>query len=227
MPAFEKMINLLRRGLCLGLVAAISGTAAISDAAAFDHQYLPPDLPENAVPAWAVLQKGGIVSTGEDGLTVETAADKRHFYGIGVYSDGKPWGDGSAWDASAGVATLDFRLKCASEEDEAVVFTLILRDGRQQWILDFRPHRINSTPAETGDWNTYRVTLENGLLQLSSTNGGVILRKVRGAPDERGNALLFGTYSYRPGGSGAPRQWSLQFLRWTNRETLTGSPPAE
>lgn len=209
---------------CIGVFLPCLTTWAVEP---FDHQYMPPDLPEMAVPAWKVLQNQGVVSVSEGALNVEVETNKRHFYGIGIYAGGETWGEGAALDMSSGVATIDFRLRCESAVEELAPFTLIVRDGKTQWQVDFYVNAINKASADTTTWDTYRVSIQNGLLQLSSLNRGVIFSKIRGTPDDRGNVLIFGTYSYQPESSDSGRSWHLKNFRWTNKEALTEPPNKE
>lgn len=171
-------------------------------------------LPQEAFPAWEVMNRQGIARIEEGALVVATPLNKRHFYMLGTNASGKPLGEGAAWKMLGDKAAIEFRLRCESEDQNTPIFVVIVRNGSRQWQVAFYAKRINRAPAETEEWDTYRLAVSDGLLSLTSEKKGEILSQVRGSEDDRGNLLMFGSYSYLPGGENIPRQWALEYLRW-------------
>lgn len=184
-------------------------------AAELPYSYYPPTPPEQAVPAWKLMQNGGTTLYEGGKLVVESSFAKRHYYGIGQNKKGILWGDGDAWPEMKEGKILEVRVKCSSENHTAPIFQLYLRDGTTQWVLNFHQTSINKAPVDTSDWDTYKVHLQDGLLYLSSERRGAILT-VRGSPDERSRSLFFGSYaiSNDENAVAQQRRWELEFLRW-------------
>lgn len=205
--------------LLLGLLASTAQTASAED---FASQYKPDALPENAQPAWMQLQAGGDATLKDGDLVVEVPGNKRHFYGLGTAQDGNPWGEAKAWTLKD-QATIELRVRCATDLPDDPTFTVLVRDGTQQWEVRFGASDSVGSMIDASQWDTYRLTLSQGRLQVSSYRRNIIFRGLRSTPDIRGNALLFGSYSYRQDQT-EPRNWELAFLRWTtDRADLT--PP--
>lgn len=180
------------------------------------HTYAPPTPPEESVPAWKCIQKQGTRHLERDTLSVETTFRERHFYGIGENKEGRLWGDGEMWKKMAAGEVLELRVKCSADDPTLDVFQLYLRDGERQWVFSFTPTAINKAPADTSDWDTYRIRMEDGLLILSSEKRGDIV-KARSTEDDRSRSLFFGTYAYQPEGEPTPRRWDLEFIRWHDK----------
>lgn len=197
----------------IGFVCLLSlslGASAESGA----REYRGTALPQEGFPAWEVMNRQGNARIEEGVLLVTTPLNKRHFYMLGTNASGKTLGEGAAWKMTGDKAAVEFRLRCESEDQGTPIFVVILRNGTRQWQVAFYAKRINRAPAETEEWDTYRLTVEGGLLSLTSEKKGEILSQVPGVDDDRGNLLMFGSYSYLPGGEDIPRQWALEYLRW-------------
>lgn len=167
------------------------------------------DLPEKDVPRWTA--KGNLAEPKlSDGILSVTSegANKRHFYVLDQKS--------GAWDMASGFATVEFRMKCHTDNSEDEVFRVQLGDGKQVWRAVFFNQRCNGSKAKTDDWDTYRLTVKDGKLQISSELQGVIASGIAGSPGEGESFILFGTFKNSP--SDSIRRWDLDFIRWTNEE---------
>lgn len=211
------------------LLAALAPAWSAED---FEHEYRPKALPTESTPSWLLVGKArdALVDVTSGQLQVSTMADKTFHYSLGLLASGAAAGSGAeGWDASSGSSTIEFRLRCEGEAAEASVFTLLVADGTLQWNIRFSPttikvsrggqRRIDTTVPET-----YRVTLDQGQLQLSSANGGVLFSRVPGQKGDGRNRLLFGSYP-EENAPHARVTWELAFLRWTNQKAHS-DPPA-
>lgn len=173
----------------------------------FANSYYADELPENAAPKWVMKGNAGNAAAADGLLGVNSeGTGKRQFYVLDTAS--------GAWDMSNGLATVEFRMKCASDDPEDEVFRVQLSDGKQMWRVNFYNGRCNGSAVKTGDWDTYRLTLKDGKMQVSSEKLGVIARDIAPSPLEDTAALLFGTFKASP--KFATRSWDLDFLRWSN-----------
>jgi len=188
---------------------------ASAGAAAFEYDGRS-SLPQEATPSWAFVFKQGSAQTGSEGLRVEATDGQRHLYAIGQSHQGKPWGEPSVWDMSAGFIQVTFRLRCEARDPELEVFRLIIRDGTQQWQVPITAASVYRKPLDTTEWDTYTAVVENGKLRVSSERHGLIVENRKAQPGERGNGLLFGSYFFRKNDSAKPRAWELAFLRCSN-----------
>jgi hypothetical protein len=179
----------------------------------FSASYHGNELPEKDVPKWT--SKGNLAEPKlSDGVlsVASEGANKRQFYVLDQKS--------GAWDMSSGLATVEFRLKCHSDNSEDEVFRVQLGDGKQVWRAVFFNQRCNGSKAKTDVWDTYRLTVKDGKLQIGSELQGVIASGIAGSPGEDESFLLFGTFKNSP--TDAIRGWDLDFIRWTNEEAITG-----
>jgi hypothetical protein len=169
------------------------------------------DLPEKDVPRWT--SKGNLADPKlSDGIlsVASEGANKRLFYILDPKS--------GAWDMTSGLATVEFRLRCHSDDAEDEVFRVQFSDGKQIWRAVFFNQRCNGAKAKTDDWDTYRLTVKDGKLQISSELQGVMASGIAGSPGDDEPFLLFGTFKNSP--NDAIRGWDLDFIRWTNQEAI-------
>lgn len=174
----------------------------------FSNSYHADDVPENADPKWIAKGKAGEATVSDGALNVKSEGEgKRHFFLME---------DPSQWNMSSGLATVEFRMKCASADPEDEVFRVQLSDGKQMWRAAFFNGRCNGGRAATEDWDTYTLTVRDGKMQIHSEKIGVIASNIEPSPLVDKPALLFGTFksSQNP----ALRNWDLDFIRWTNEE---------
>lgn len=205
--AFSFMVSLI----------CVLSLSLMASAEEFSHEYNGVMLPQQAFPAWAQVIGQGSARIDENALQVTVPLNRRHFYMLGKSASGKLYGDGAAWSLAGETAAVEFRLRCESENQDTPVFVVILRNGSRQWQVSFYASRINRVPTETNEWDTYRIAVNDGLLSLTSEKKGEILSQLQGTADDRGNLLMFGSYSYLPGGEDVPRQWWLEYLRWADK----------
>lgn len=170
--------------------------------------YQADELPEKSSPKWASKGNSASVEIADSSLNVQSeGANKRQFYVADQIA---------GWDMSSGLATVEFRLKCSSTDPEDEVFRVQLSDGSKMWRAVFFPQRCNGAKVETDDWDTYRLVVRDGRMEISSEKLGVIAENVESAPFTEDQALLFGTFKGSP--SSASRTWNIDFVRWTNDE---------
>lgn len=175
----------------------------------FANSYQADELPEQASPKWAAKGNAAEASVAEGCLSVKSdGPGKRQFYVFDQSTGG--------WDMTSGRATVEFRLKCASDDPEDEVFRVQISDGTQMWRAVFFNGRCNGAQADTAEWDTYRLTVRDGKLQIHSENRGVIAADIPSAPQEDVPSILFGTFKASP--QSATRSWDLDFIRWTNDE---------
>ncbi len=182
----------------------------------FAHSYHADERPEEAAPRWSSHGNGAEAEIAAGVLIARsTGAGKRHFYSLGKRSKSATESSG-VWDMSSGMATVEFRIKCESDSPEDEVFRVQVADGTQLWRASFLPGKCNGKPVITDDWDTYRIVIKDGKMQISTEKSGVIASEVAGAPSTESPSLLFGTFK----ASQAPstRSWSLDFIRWTNEK---------
>ena len=173
----------------------------------FANSFYADELPEQAAPKWVAKGNAGTAIAADGLLSVNSEGiGKRQFYILDSAS--------GAWDMSGGLATVEFRMKCASDDPEDEVFRVQLSDGKQMWRVNFYKGRCNGSAVATGDWDTYRLTLKDGKMQVRSEKLGVIASDIAPSPLEDTPALLFGTFKASP--KFATRSWDLDFIRWTN-----------
>ena len=183
--------------------------SALSGDLLFTNSFYADELPENSAPKWVVKGNAGSVAAADGLLNVSSEGiGKRQFYVMDAAS--------GAWDMSGGLATVEFRMKCASDDPEDEVFRVQLSDGKQMWRVNFYNGRCNGVAVATGDWDTYRLTIKDGKMQVSSEKLGVIVADIAPAPLEDSPSLLFGTFKTSP--KFATRSWDLDFIRWTNEK---------
>jgi hypothetical protein len=202
--------------------------AAMAGAASFEHEYSPAAgvMPQDSTPTWALRHGGGTIQANHGVLRADMPAGERSFFVIGRLDD-EAYGDVGAWNATTGRATVEFRVRCESDDPSLEVFQLHLSDGRLQWRIRFCGDKIfpRRVAVDTGEADTYRAVLRDGRLTLSSERQGVIFADVPGnesyaGKPTRSHALLFGSFDPNTTASGATTSWELDFLRWTNQEAL-------
>jgi len=195
----------------------------------FEHEYLAADghTPQHAIPAWALQHGGGIIELQEDHLTAETPVGERNFFVIGMLDDEKNHGDSDTWDAAGGATTVEFRVRCESDEPGLEIFHVHISTGALQWRIRFLGDKIfpRGVSLNTNEADTYRAVIKHDKLTLSSERQGVILRDVAGnesyaGKPTRSNAILFGSFAPNSQASGGKTVWELEFIRWTNQEAL-------
>lgn len=147
----------------------------------------------------------------------------RHGYVIGKRSDGTALGDTNAWTMATGKATVEFRVRCEADFPDVEVFRLLLSDGTQFWSVTFYPNRVASKEIDATQMKTYRATVDEGKLVLSTEANGVIYTRASGNPStELAQSVMigFGTLHSNSksshSGNGMVR-WELEFIRWTNQ----------
>ncbi len=170
--------------------------------------YQADELPEKSAPKWISKGNMAAVEIADGVLNVQSeGANKRQFY----VAD-----QNAGWDMGSGLATVEFRMKCASADPEDEVFRVQLSDGSKMWRAVFFPQRCNGAKVESDDWDTYRLAVRDGKMEISSEKLGVIAENVESAPFAEEPSLVFGTFKNSP--SSASRNWSVDFVRWTNDE---------
>lgn len=206
---------------CLASLAASSGGRA--EPIAWDGEFSGDEIPTAASPRWAGNAKaGGTVQVSDGALDVRVGPGDSRFYTLGFYAEGKPAGD-AAWNGQPGTSTVEWRVACAAEDPEKVIFQIGFADGKLRWDVDFRASSIvaggRTVPVDTSKPDTYRVTLKDGMLQMSSESQGVVIDGLKGrALDDDRNRILFGTDARLDGGSSlGGGSWQLDFIRWTNK----------
>ncbi len=173
----------------------------------FANSYQADELPENASPKWVEKGNAAETSVADGCLSVKSdGAGKRQFYVFDQTTGG--------WDMTSGRATVEFRIRCASDDPEDEVFRVQFSDGTQMWRAVFFNDRCNGAKADTADWDTYRLTVRDGKLQIRSEKLGIIAADIPSAPQEDVPSILFGTFKGSP--QSAHRSWDLDFIRWTN-----------
>ncbi len=215
------------------LLAGLAAFSPLRAEGGFAFEYVPTRLPERSVPRWQLLQKRGEERVEAGKLTVEVPIGQRHGYLIGIRSDQSPQGDADAWNPASGRATVDFRVRCEADFPDLEPFRVVLSDGRQAWTITFQPGKIAGKEVDTGRMETYRATLEDGTLVLSSASKGVLYTRKGGSTslDLSTTALIgFGTlHSNKESphvGQGAVR-WELEFFRWTHEEAMEPLGPGQ
>lgn len=210
------------RGLLLP--ALMLALAPLLSAMEFEHAYTPEKLPNESNPEWRLSGKAGEakVTLSNGKLKVSTVSDKKFHYTLGVLETGAPAGSGAAgWDASGGTTTIDFRLRCDGDDPDAECFVLLLADGARRWHVRFFPNKIHvarggAREVDTSQGDTYRVTLDDDKLQLSSATHGTLFKDVKGIGGGTRNRILFGNFPEGKKAPATPVAWELEFLRWTH-----------
>lgn len=186
----------------------------------FEYEYRPVALPERSAPQWALMQRAGTPTVEDGKLVVHVTAGNRHYYAIGVNNEGTPFGDAEAWSLSGGKMTVDFRLKVQSAAPEIEAFRISLSDGALSWPVIFRQGEVEKKPLPDREADTYRITVDNGSMILSSSRLGIIKERSKGLTGggTPNPMIYFGTFATNkewPQQHGAAIDWELEFVRWT------------
>jgi len=203
-------------------------------ASSFEHEYSATagQLPQNSTPAWVLRHAGGNIQLLDGLLTAETPAGERNFFAIGVLDDEKLHGDPGAWNGATGQTTVDFRVRCESEDPALEIFQVHISNGRLQWRIRFLNKKVfpRGVAIDPREVDTYRAVIKEDKLTLSSERQGVIIADVAGndtyaGKPTRSNALWFGSFSPNSQIVGSTGMWELEFIRWTNQEALPDLSP--
>jgi len=215
-----------------GLLLAVAALAA----SPFEHEYAAATgvMPQESNPAWVLRHGGGNIQIRDERLTAETPTGQRNFFAIGRLDEGDDPDEPSAWDAAAGPSTVEFRVRCESDESDLEIFQVHLSNGHLQWRIRFYSNKIfpRNKTIDTREPDTYRAVIRDDLLTLSCERHGVILESVPGNDSYAGkptqsNALWFGSFSPNAQITGGVGTWELDFIRWTNQEALPDLTPQE
>jgi len=202
--------------------------ACIAGAETFDYEYSAATglMPQKASPEWVLRHGGGTIQLLHEQLHVDTPVGERNFFVIGNLNE-ESMGDAEKWNASTGMTTVEFRVRCESPDPSLEIFQVQISDGRLQWRIRFLNNKIfpREVPVDTSEADTYRAVIQNGKLTLSSERNGVLLADVPGNESYAGkpttsNALLFGSFTPNSQADAGLGTWQLDFIRWTNQEAL-------
>lgn len=194
--------------MALGVVLFLALSPLASDLQ-YAHSYNADETPEMSAPKWTGKGSGTSVAVTEGVLNVQgEGPNTRRFYLVD-HSSG-------AWDMTSGLATVEFRLKCTAADPQDEVFRVQIADGKAMWRVVFYHNRCNGVKVDTDDWDTYRLAIKDGQMQISSEKQGVIALQNEAVPHEEPPGLIFGTFKNPQ--SLTSREWSLDFIRWTNEE---------
>jgi hypothetical protein len=193
-------------GLAVILFLALSPLASDLQ---YAHSYNADEAPEMSAPKWTGKGSGATAEVAEGVLHIQgEGANTRKFYLLDQAS--------GAWDMASGMATVEFRLKCNAADPQDEVFRVQITDGKSLWRVVFYPNRCNGVKVATDEWDTYRLAIKDGQMQISSEKQGVIALQNEAVPHDEPPALIFGTFKNPK--SQTSREWSLDFIRWTNEE---------
>ena len=197
-------------GLEFGAILVLAISPLASDLQ-YAHSYNADETPEMSAPKWTGKGSGASVEVAEGMLAVQgEGPNTRQFYIMDQAS--------GAWDMESGLATVEFRLKCSAADPEDEVFRVQITDGKAMWRVVFYTNRCNGVKVDNHEWDTYRLAIKDGRMQISSEKHGVIAWQNEAVPHEEPPALIFGTFKNPQ--SQTSREWSLDFIRWTNEEAL-------
>lgn len=193
---------------------------ALAQEPRFDYEYQPGVLPEASAPKWTLMQRAGTATLEGGKLAVHVATGSRHYYAIGVGSDGVSLGDGDAWNLSGGKMTVDFRLKVKAAPPQVEAFRVTLGDGALTWPIIFRQGTVEGKALREDVADTYRITLDSGHMVLSSQAHGMIKERRKGLSrgESVANAIYFGSFATNkewPLHHGQDIEWELEYIRWT------------
>ena len=205
----------------------------------FEYEYSAASgkLPQDSVPPWGVRGKVAQTVSLRDGLLVaDVGAAQRSFFVIGQTDDSTAHGRTAAWKGASKASTVEFRFKGGSNDSNFEIFQVQLSDGNHHWRIRFFNNRLypGEKNVDISELDTYRATLEDGRLTLSSARYGVIFRDRAGSDPyadsknvkQPANCLWFGTFSPNSKAADARGEWELEFIRWTNKAAFSG-PPSE
>lgn len=221
----------LRFPLWVGAMGIFAMACAVA-ASPFEYEYSADSgkLPQDSTPQWGVRGRGNKAEVMDGRLVAEIATEQRAFFVIGHTDDGTAHGQTEAWNGASGETTVEFRFKGEASDPKFEIFQVQLSDGKQFWRLRFFNNRLYplEKKVDISEADTYRATIKDGLLTLSSERLGEIFRDRSGRDfseeskkvKQPSNCLWFGTFSPNTEAPDVTGRWELEFIRWTNKAAL-------
>ncbi len=198
-------------------------------ASPFEHEYSPASghLPQETTAAWKARHGGGSVEIRDARLIAKMPGGERRFFAMGTLEESENPDRDAAWNGVGGTATVEFRVRCESDDPNLEIFQVQISTGHLQWRIRFFNDKLypRAIPIEAREADTYRAVLKDGKLTLSSQRQGVLFANLPGneayaGKPTRSNALWFGSFSRNAKAPGSTGLWELEFIRWTHREAL-------
>lgn len=217
--------------LCAILVTAILG---LPSRANVTYEYRPTALPQDSVPAWAVL--GGVALCGEvlEGtLTAKTDRPSWSQWRLGTSVGGaKQFGDATALQIPpGGPITVDFRVKIQPNPGNHQTLQVNISNGGSGPSVTFSPNQISISgvtqpiQVDTTQWGDYRMVVDGTQFDFYCVNNQ-ITRSTQISPGDWGQLINFGFPALSGVNEPVERSFQLQFFKWQPGVAIREFPAA-
>lgn len=204
------------------LLPALGLSLMLTTSWATEGRYEATAYPDSSAPTWAISPpKRGNPATVElrDGALIATVSNGAVcYYTLGKEEKGEERGEWKAWDFAGDSVLVELTVRWGSESSEYEVFRVEISNGERRWVVPFFGDSlgVRKERVEHDAFDTYRLTLSEGLLTVSSKKRGTLYRNLKPYNATQANRLLFGSFWTSENQKlQADGFWELQSIRWT------------
>lgn len=214
-PHYQKMKTLV----CALLFIAALG---LPSRANVTYEYRPTALPQDSVPAWAVLGGGALQGEVMEGiLTAKTDRPSWSQWRLGTSAGGaRQFGDAMAIQIPpGGPITVDFRVRIQPNPGNLETLQVNVSNGGSGPSVTFSPNQISisgvTKPIEvdTTQWGDYRMVVEGTQFDFYCVKTQTT-RSTEISPGDWGQLINFGFPALTGANESGERSFQLQFFKW-------------